>query len=105
MAQREAPYRIPHEAQKLFREGVLRNSLVSKLLPPETEECSKLIRFEGSDGPSIPVNWRFAESVSALKALEGAIINVLLKRKYGLEPQEIVINTCGLQIHLNNDTG
>jgi len=99
MAQSEAPYRIPYEAEKLFREGVLQNSLISKELPPEIEECSKLIRFEGSDDPSIPVNWRLAESVSALKALEGAIANVLLKRKYGLEPQEIVINTCGLQIH------
>ena len=95
MAHSEAPYRVPQETDKLFREGVLRNPLISRELPPETEEYSRLIRFEGSDDPSIPVNWRFAESVSALKALEGAIVNVLLKRKYGLEPQEIVINTCG----------
>ena len=89
------PYSIPQETAKLFREGVLRNPLISKHLPSETEECSKLIKFEGSDDPSIPINWRFAESISALKALEGAIVNVLLKRKYGLGPQEIVINTWG----------
>jgi hypothetical protein len=41
----------------------------------------------------MPINWRFAESISALKGLEATILNVLLARKYGIEPQEVVINT------------
>jgi hypothetical protein len=94
-ASNEDPYSIPRETEKLFREGLLRNPLISKNLPPDIEKYSKSIKFEGSDSPSIPINWRFAEGLSALKALEGTIVNLLLKQKYGLEPQEIVINTCG----------
>jgi hypothetical protein len=47
---------------------------------------------------SIPINWRLAESISALKGLEAAMINVLLKRKYGLPPQEAVIDTDHAQL-------
>ncbi|KAF1349427.1 hypothetical protein EJ07DRAFT_159778 [Lizonia empirigonia] len=67
--------------------------------PPRSPRVSRLaeaaakVRFEGTDKPSIPISWRFAESISALKGLEAAMTNVLLQRKYGLEPQEAVINT------------
>jgi hypothetical protein len=47
---------------------------------------------------SIPINWRLAEYISALKGLEAAMINVLLKRKYGLPPQEAVIDTDHAQL-------
>lgn len=87
------PYSIPRETQKIFENGILQNPLIAPTLPKEIEECSKTIRFEGSDTPSIPINWRFAESISALKGLEAAMVNVLLKQKYGVEPQEAVINT------------
>ena len=89
----DVPYSIPRETQKIFEEGILQNPLIASTLPKEIEECSKRIRFEGTDRPSIPINWRFAESVSALKGLEAAMVNVLLKQKYGVEPQEAVINT------------
>jgi hypothetical protein len=86
-------YSVPKEAEKLFREGIINNPLISKQLPAELDECSKTIKFVGTDKPSIPINWRFAESISSIKALEGATINLLLKKKYGLEPQEIIIDT------------
>jgi hypothetical protein len=86
-------YSIPRETRKIFENGILRNPLIASTLPKEIEECSKSIRFEGTDKPSIPINWRFAESISALKGLEAAMVNVLLKQKYGIEPQEAVINT------------
>lgn len=86
-------YSIPNETQKLLEEGILQNPLIASTLPEEIQEAAKMIRFEGTNKPSIPINWRFAESISALKGLEAAILNVLLKRKYGLEPQEAVINT------------
>ena len=86
-------YSIPHGARSVLDHGILNNSLIASTLPQEIGECSKTIQFKGSDKPSIPINWRFAESISALKGLEAAMINVLLKRKYGLEPQEAIIDT------------
>lgn len=88
-----ATYSIPSETQSVFLNGILLNPLIASTLPKEIEECAKTVRFEGTDKPSIPINWRFAESISALKGLEAAIVNVLLKKKYGVEPQEAVINT------------
>jgi crotonobetainyl-CoA:carnitine CoA-transferase CaiB-like acyl-CoA transferase len=89
----EPNYSIPFEAATVLRNGLLSNPLISKDLPPESLAASTSIKFTGSDTPSLPINWRFAESVSALKALEAIIVNVLLQRKYGLEPQEVEINT------------
>jgi hypothetical protein len=86
-------YSIPNETRKVFWDGILHNPLIASTLPQETEECAKTIRFEGTEKPSIPINWRFAESIAALKGLEAALVNVLLKKKYGLKPQEAVINT------------
>ncbi|KAK8127392.1 hypothetical protein PG984_008500 [Apiospora sp. TS-2023a] len=90
----ETHYSVPKEADSLFRAGVLGNPLIAKNLPAGADEASKSIRFEGSDEPSLAVNWRFAESIAALKAYEATVINVLLQRKYGVErPAEVVINT------------
>lgn len=88
-----ASYSIPQVTNQIFHEGILKNPLIAPTLPKEIEECAKKVRFVGTDKPSIPINWRFAESISSLKGLEAAMINVLLKRKYSIEPQEAVINT------------
>lgn len=87
-------YSVPAEAEQLFHKGLLENPLISKDLPKEAEECSRKVKFTGSDEPSIPINWRFAESAASLKGLEATMINVLLKRKYGLDPQEVIVDTC-----------
>lgn len=89
----EKAYSIPEETKKVFRKGILSNPLIAPTLSKEIEECAQRVEFVGTDKPSIPINWRFAESISALKGLEAAMINVLLKRKYGLAPQKAVINT------------
>lgn len=86
-------YSVPAEAQKLFAQGILQNPLIQKLLPPEALEASDYVSFEGSDKPRLPINWRFAESISSLKAYEATILNVLLKRKYGVGPVRVNINT------------
>lgn len=86
-------YSVPDETQKVFNDGILNNPLIASTLPEGITEAAAKIRFEGSSKPSIPINWRFAESISALKGLEAAMINVLLQRKYDLEAQEAVINT------------
>ncbi|KAF2100262.1 putative L-carnitine dehydratase [Rhizodiscina lignyota] len=86
-------YSVPEEAFKVFQSSVLSNPLVAKDLPKEITEASSHVHFWGSESPSVPVNWRFAEAVAALKGLEAALVNVLLKRKYNVEPQDVNINT------------
>jgi hypothetical protein len=86
-------YFVPQQAEKLFREGILQNPLISKSLSPEALKYGGKIRFVGSNLPSIPINWRLAESISSLKGLEATMLNVLLTKKYGVEPQEVIINT------------
>jgi hypothetical protein len=86
-------YSIPHETQKLFETGILANPLIASTLPPDIAAAASKVRFTGTDAPSIPINWRFAESIAALKGLEAAMVNVLLGRKYGMEAQEAVIDT------------
>jgi hypothetical protein len=86
-------YSVPQQTEKLFREGILQNPLIFKSLPPEALKYGGKIRFVGSNLPSIPINWRFAESISSLKGLEATMLNVLLTKKYGVEPQEVIINT------------
>lgn len=93
-------YSIPAETHKVFWEGIMRNPLIANTLPPEAEASAHKIEFEGSNDPSIPINWRFAESISALKAFEGTMVNVLLQRKYGVKPQKIVINTLAISFPL-----
>lgn len=94
VASKHSSYSIPQETKKIFRDGILNNPLIASTLPKDIEECARAINFEGTDNPSIPINWRFAESISALKGLEAALVNVLLKQKYNTEPQQAVINTC-----------
>lgn len=92
-------YSIPAEARQVFENGILNNPLIKPYLPADTAELASKIRFTGSDSPSIPINWRFAESVSSLKAYEALLINALLRQKYGhKEPAEVEINTDHAQL-------
>ena len=84
-------YSVPQEAQSIFVNGIIKNPLM-KNLPPLLESLSKHVRFEGSSKPSIPINWRFAESISALKAYEASMLNYLITQKYKIEPTDITIN-------------
>ncbi|KAI3318366.1 CoA-transferase family III [Xylariaceae sp. AK1471] len=85
-------YSVPREAKALFEDGILRNPL-HKGLPTELQALANHVRFEGSGRPSVPINWRFAESISALKAFEATMLNLLVARKYNVEPSNITINT------------
>jgi hypothetical protein len=86
-------YSVPEQAKELFVNGILENPLFHDQLPPEARSVSQNISFHGSDEPSIPINWRFAESISALKAYEAVILKVLLKRRYQAAPVKVGINT------------
>jgi hypothetical protein len=86
-------YSVPDEAAKLLREGILQNNLLRHNLPPSAALLADHVHYDGNALPSIPVNWRFAEGIAALKGLEATWINALLQKRYGLDPVEIHINT------------
>lgn len=88
----QTEYSVTKEAQSVFEDGILANPLM-KDLPPQLRDLSKRVRFYGSADPIIPINWRFAESISAIKALEATMLNLLLTRKYEIDPVDICINT------------
>ncbi|KAF9256351.1 CoA-transferase family III [Marasmius fiardii PR-910] len=90
-------YSVTAEAAKLLEEGLIQNKL-HQSAPPEIQDVYKLVEFEGSDLPVIPINWRFAESIAAIKGYQASMLNVLLKRKFGIEPQKVVINTDHAQL-------
>ncbi|KAJ5175114.1 CoA-transferase family III [Penicillium canariense] len=85
-------YSVPQAAQRLLEDGILDNNLMSHL-PPELKALARNIQFTGASKPSIPINWRLAESISALKALEATMLNLLLTRKYEIAPVKATINT------------
>jgi hypothetical protein len=85
-------YSVPAQTRLVFEDGILNNPLIAKDLPKDAEELGKKIKFNGSEAPSIPINWRFAESVSALKGLEAVMVLALLKKKYTTEVKEVNIN-------------
>lgn len=93
MGSMQEPYPVPKETQKYFVYGILKNPLIYKSLPSGALKYGAKVKFVGSDPPSIPVNWRFAESLWSLKGLEATMLNALLVKKYGIEPQEVVIDT------------
>ncbi|PNP53891.1 hypothetical protein THARTR1_05708 [Trichoderma harzianum] len=86
-------YSVPVAANQVYEKGIISNPLIAKDLPAEVLKKSTNIVFTGSDSPSLPVNWRLAEAVSSLKALEAALVDVILQRRYGLEPHRVTINT------------
>jgi hypothetical protein len=77
-------YFNPFQCYKLLQKGILKNPLIAKCLPEKTLECVAKITYVGSDFPSIPI-----------KGLEACNLNVLLKRKCGVESeqQETAMNT------------
>jgi hypothetical protein len=91
-------YSVPDQTKLIFENGILNNPLISKDLPKVANELGKKISFDGNDTPSIPINWRFAESVSALKGLEAVMVLALLKKKYNIEVKKVKINTYVIEL-------
>ncbi len=88
----EQHYSVPRETTSLLEKEILSNPLLPSL-PQEIQQAGKRILYTGNDRPSIPINWRFAESAAAMKGFEASMLNVLRSRKYGVEMSEVEINT------------
>lgn len=93
-----AAYSIPTECEKLLIDGLLDNPKISKDVPSEARAFASRIRFTGGNLPSIPINWRFAESAATLKAFEACIVSAFVKRKYHVELAGAEINTDHAQL-------
>jgi len=92
-------YSVPVESEKLLKEALLENPKIAKDIPQEAVEFAQRIRFTGNDLPSIPINWRFAESAASLNAFEACIIAALVKRKYNVDLAGAEINTDQAQLY------
>ncbi|OAL37329.1 hypothetical protein AYO20_03505 [Fonsecaea nubica] len=91
-------YSVPAESRKLLISALLENPKIAKDIPQEAREFASRITFTGTDLPSIPINWRFAESAASLKAFEACIVYALVKRKYNVELTGAEINTDHAQL-------
>jgi hypothetical protein len=91
-------YSIPDESAKLLRQGLLENPKISKDIPLEAHSFASRVKFSGGPLPSIPINWRFAESAASLKGFEACIVSALLKRKYSVDLAGAAINTDHAQL-------
>ena len=85
-------YSVPSEAKKVLEEGII-NSPFQNNYREELKSVLHLVTYEGSNSPKVPINWRFCESMAALKGLEASLINILNQKKYNAQPQPVVINT------------
>ena len=86
-------YSVPRESKDIFLSGIINNPLLNAPLPKGFKEFAKHVSFEGSDFPLIPINWRFAESMASLLALEATAANYLATKKYEVDSMNVTINT------------
>lgn len=93
-------YAVSSNARQVFEQGILENEQIKRYLPPDSWELSRRITFNGDTEPSIPINWRFAESAAALTALEATLIASLMKRKCNIHFKGATINTDHAQLFL-----
>ncbi|TLD14458.1 hypothetical protein PspLS_11222 [Pyricularia sp. CBS 133598] len=92
--------KIPAEARKIYHEQILANPLIRNSLPRGIQRAAQSIVFTGTNAPTLPVNLRFAESISSLKALEASLLNLVLEMKYGVLPKKVEINTDHAQLFI-----
>jgi hypothetical protein len=91
-------YSVPEESKKLLQTAILDNEKIN--VPTSIKRWIDKVKFEGTDNPVIPINWRFAESISSLKGYEAMVLLELLDKKYGDDSQTITINTDHTQLFI-----
>ncbi|KAM0346740.1 hypothetical protein ACHAP4_011652 [Fusarium culmorum] len=89
-----AQYSVPEATQRVLDQGIFKNPRLRHNIPEGAAEvAAKSVKFLGNNQPSVPVNWRFAKSVSALKAYEASVLSLLIQKKYKADVGEIRIDT------------
>lgn len=96
----EPEYSVPKEARQVLEDQILQHPWIRQYIPPEASKFASSITFVGNSEPSIPVNWRFAESAAALSALEASLVAALVHRKYNIKVSDAIINTDHAQLSI-----
>ncbi|KAL4983185.1 CoA-transferase family III domain-containing protein [Aspergillus falconensis] len=84
-------YSIQAEAARVLEEHLLNNKALD--ITASFREAAKKVKFIGDSAPFIPTPLKITESSSALNAFVGIIASAVSKDRYGLDYQEITINT------------
>jgi hypothetical protein len=87
-----ASYSVQEESERILKETLLKDS---KLNYPESWAlAAQKVKFIGDDSqPFIPTPLKITESSSALHSLLAVAASVLSKERYGVDYQEITVNT------------
>lgn len=85
-------YSVQEESRRIFHECLLNNKQLS--LPSAFTEAAKKVSFVGPDPkPFINTPCKMTESVSALSALVATAASAIAADRYGIDYQDIEINT------------
>ncbi|KAH6906120.1 CAIB/BAIF family enzyme [Coprinopsis sp. MPI-PUGE-AT-0042] len=91
-------YSVPEEAKKLLWDGILHNPLHTGSPIEELQNAAHKVVFVGNSSVPVHINWRFPESIAAIKGFQAAMLNILLRRKYEIDYQNVVIDTDHAQL-------
>lgn len=85
-------YSVQDEAKRFLHERLLDDASLE--LPQSFKEAAKKIKFVGDDPkPFVPTPCKITESASALTALVAAAASAVATDRYGIDYQEIDVNT------------
>ncbi|RDW83538.1 uncharacterized protein DSM5745_03864 [Aspergillus mulundensis] len=84
-------YCVQTEAARVLAERLLNGTAID--VPDSFKEAAKRVRFIGDSAPFIPTPLRITESSSALNAYVAAIASAISKDRYGIDYQDITVNT------------
>lgn len=86
-------YSVQKEAKTILFDRLINDSGLG--LSSEYAKAAKKVKFTSHDpDPFIPTPCKITESASALSALVATAASVVASDRYGLEPQDIEVNTC-----------
>ncbi|KAM6534659.1 hypothetical protein FALCPG4_004285 [Fusarium falciforme] len=85
-------YSVQDESYRILREHLLDDSRLA--LPPSFAEAAEKITFTGDDPkPFVPTPCKITESASSLTALVAAAASAIAADRYGIDYQDIEVNT------------
>ena len=85
-------YSVQDESYRILREHLLGDSRLA--LPPSFAKAAEKITFTGDDPkPFVPTPCKITESASSLTALVAAAASAVAADRYGIDYQDIEVNT------------
>ena len=85
-------YNINDEASRIFRDVLVADRALN--LSPSIKEAAQKVRFNGGDGrPFVPTPLKMTESSAVLNGLVSAAASAVAADRYGIEYQDIEVNT------------